>query len=250
MFDLRGRTALITGASRGLGAAIAVGLARWGADVIGVSTSITADSPVAAAVEAQGRRFTAVSVDLSDRASVDELLEELDEVHPPIDLCVNNAGVVHSYEAAELPLASWDEVLETNVTSAFRVAQHCGRSMAARQGGKIVFLASMLSYQGGYGVASYAASKSAVLGLTRALSNEWAGRGVNVNAVAPGYIVTDNTAALRQDPEEMARISARIPAGRWGQPEDVVGAVAFLCSTAADYVHGICLPVDGGWLGS
>jgi 2-dehydro-3-deoxy-D-gluconate 5-dehydrogenase len=248
-FDLSGRTALVTGARRGIGKAAAVALAAAGADVVGVSASLEAASDVAAAVEAHGRSFRAYRCDLADRAQVYALVAELTREVERVDILVNNAGTIGRMPAADHPDEMWDRVLEVNLTAQFVLTRELGRAMIARGSGKIVFVASMLSFQGGINVPGYTASKSGIAGLTRALANEWAGCGVNVNAVAPGYVRTDNTQALQDDVERYEQILARIPAGRWADPEDVAGAVVFLCSPAADYVHGIVLPADGGWLG-
>jgi len=248
-FDLSGRTALVTGCRRGIGRAAAVALAAAGADVVGVSASLEAGSEVGAAVEAHGRSFRAYRCDFADRAAVYELVAETRRDVARIDILVNNAGTIARAPAAEHPDELWDRVLEVNLTAQFVLTRELGRDMVERGGGKIVFVASLLSFQGGITVPGYAASKSGVAGLTKALANEWAASNVNVNAVAPGYVRTDNTQALQEDPERYAQILARIPAGRWADPEDVAGAIVFLSSAAADYVHGTVLPVDGGWLG-
>ena len=248
-FDLSGRTALVTGCRRGIGKAAAIALAAAGADVVGVSASLGEGSEVAAAVEAHGRSFAAYRCDLGNRAEVRELVEAVRRDHERIDILINNAGTIGRVPAADHPDELWDQVLEVNLTAQFILARELGRDMVARGSGKIVFVASLLSFQGGITVPSYTASKSGVAGLTKALANEWAPHGVNVNAVAPGYVRTDNTQALRDDPVRFEQILGRIPAGRWAEPEDIAGAVVFLCSPAADYVDGVVLPVDGGWLG-
>lgn len=245
-FDLTGRLAAVTGASRGIGRAIAVALAQAGADVIGVSSQGPADD-VAAAVTATGRQFTSLACDLADRTAVQDLGTDL--AARGVDLLIANGGTIRRTPAAEHPLADWDHVIEVNLTSQFALAQTVGAAMVERGFGRIVFTASLLSFQGGVTVPGYTASKHGVAGLTKALANEWSGRGVGVNAVAPGYIATDNTTALREDPVRSKAILDRIPAGRWGRAEDIAGAVVFLCSPAAEYVHGTVLPVDGGWLG-
>jgi 2-deoxy-D-gluconate 3-dehydrogenase len=248
-FDLSGRTALVTGCRRGIGKAAAVALAAAGADIVGVSVSLEEGSEVGAAVEAYGRSFAAYRCDLGNRAEVRELVAAVRRDHERIDILVNNAGTIARVPAAEHPDELWDHVLEVNLTAQFILAREFGREMVARGSGKIVFVASLLSFQGGITVPGYTASKSGVAGLAKALANEWAPHGVNVNAVAPGYVQTDNTQALRDDPVRFEQILTRIPAGRWAEPEDIAGAVVFLCSPAADYVDGVVLPVDGGWLG-
>ncbi|BDO42992.1 SDR family oxidoreductase [Cellulomonas sp. NTE-D12] len=248
MFDLSGRLAVVTGASRGIGMAMAEALAQAGADVIGVSATMPGSgSAVAAAVAAHGRSFEARAVDFADRAAVVALGAELAERAP--DVLVNNAGTIERAPAAEHPLESWDRVLQVDLSSQFVLTQLVARPMLERGRGKVIFTASLLSFQGGINVPGYTAAKSGIAGLTKALSNEWAARGVNVNAIAPGYIATDNTAALRADPDRSRSILERIPAGRWGRPADLAGATVFLASSASDYVDGIVLPVDGGWLG-
>ena len=247
MFSLSGRTALVTGASKGIGLGIASLLARAGADVIGVSTTMPAgDSDIRRAVEAAGRRFSPIATDLSDRNAVDALVARLAE--RDVDVLVNNGGTIRRAPAAEHPEADFDHVIEVNLRSAWTLSREIGRSMLDRGRGKIINTASMLSFQGGVNVPGYTASKSALAGLTKALANEWAGRGVNVNAVAPGYVATANTEALRADDDRNAAILDRIPAGRWATPEDIAGAVLYLAAPASDYVHGTVLPVDGGWL--
>jgi 2-dehydro-3-deoxy-D-gluconate 5-dehydrogenase len=244
-FDLSGRVALVTGCRRGIGKAISVALATAGADIVGVSASLDHSDDVVADVERTGRTFRGHRCDFSDRAAVYKLVEQ---VGAP-DILVNNAGTIARAPAAEHPDELWDRVLEVNLTAQFVLARELGRRMVERGSGSIVFVASLLSFQGGITVPGYAASKSGVAGLTKALANEWAGHGVNVNAVAPGYVRTDNTQALQDDPDRYEAILARIPAGRWAVPEDIAGAVVFLCSPASAYVHGVILPVDGGWLG-
>lgn len=249
LFDLSGRTAVVTGARRGIGMAMAQALAHAGADVVGVSAHLEADGgEVGRRVRAAGRRFTALRADLADRAGVYGLARELVALGP-IDILVNNAGTIARAPAIDHSDEIWDHVIEVNLSSQFVLSREIGRTMVERGHGKIIFTASLLSFQGGITVAGYAASKSGVAGLTRALANEWAGHGVNVNAIAPGYIATDNTRALRDDPDRNRAILARIPTGRWGRADDVGGATVFLASAASDYVNGIVLPVDGGWLG-
>ncbi len=229
---------------------MAVGLAEAGADVVGVSATLAADGgEVGRQVRALGRRFSAYQADFSQRASADVFTEQMLADFPAIDILVNNAGTIRRAPAAEHPDADWDDVLAINLDAPFRLARAVGARMLARGRGKIIFTASLLTFQGGINVPGYAASKGAIGSLVKALANEWAGRGVNVNAIAPGYIATDNTEALRQDAGRSAAILSRIPANRWGQPDDFKGPVVFLASAAADYVHGTILTVDGGWMG-
>jgi 2-dehydro-3-deoxy-D-gluconate 5-dehydrogenase len=247
-FDLTGRTALVTGCRRGIGRAAAIALARSGADIVGVSATLDAGDEVAAEVTALGRGFRPYRCDLGDRQAVHELSARVSSDVARLDILVLNAGTIERRPAVEHGDELWDRVLEVNLTAQFVLARELGRRMVAEGRGKIVFVASMLSFQGGVTVPSYAASKGGIAQLTKALANEWAARGVNVNAVAPGYIATDNTQALRQDDTRARQILERIPAGRWGDPQDVAGAFVFLASPASDYVHGVVLPVDGGWL--
>jgi len=246
--DLSGRTALVTGASRGIGRAIARGLARAGADIVGIGTSIADDAALAAEIRALGVAFQPVACDLSDRDAIAGLIDALDRDGPAIDILVNNAGIIRRAPAAEHDVADWDAVMAVNLDAVFLLCRAFGARMLARGHGKIINLASVLSFQGGLFVPGYAVSKGAVVQLTRSLANEWAGQGVNVNAVAPGYVATDNTAALQQDAARSRELMARVPAGRWGRPEDIAGPVAFLASDLAAFVHGAVLPVDGGWL--
>jgi len=246
-FDLTGRTAVVTGARRGIGRAMAVALAGAGADVVGVSATASDADDVAREVGALGRGYTSMKVDFADREAVVAAGTELARLAP--DILVNNAGTIERAPAAEHDLALWDRVLDVNLSSQFALTQLVARPMLARGSGKIVFTASLLSFQGGITVPGYAAAKSGIAGLTRALSNEWASQGVQVNAVAPGYIATDNTSALRADEVRSAAILDRIPAGRWGDASDLGGVVVFLASSASDYVTGAVVPVDGGWLG-
>jgi 2-deoxy-D-gluconate 3-dehydrogenase len=249
-FDLSGRLAVVTGVRRGIGLAIADALAGAGADILGVSASLEKEgSDAQRIVEAHGRSFEAHTVDFADRAAVTAFGERLAARERPVDILVNNAGTIERAPAAEHPLELWDKVLEVNLSSQFVLSQLLGRGMLERGRGRIIFTASLLSFQGGINVPGYTASKSAVSGLVKALSNEWASRGVTVNAIAPGYISTDNTRALRDDADRSRSILDRIPAARWGDAADLGGAAVFLASPAADYVTGITLPVDGGWLG-
>lgn len=247
LFDLTGRTAVVTGARRGLGRSMAVALAGAGADIIGVSATLVDDDDVAREVRSLGRSFRAHAVDFSDRDAVTTLGRELAAEAP--DILVNNAGTISRAPAAEHPLEEWDRVLAVNLSSQFVLAQALGRPMLERGAGKVIFTASLLSFQGGITVPGYTAAKSGIAGLTKALANEWAGQGVNVNAIAPGYMATDNTAALQADPDRNAAILERIPAGRWGTGDDLAGVTVFLASAASDYVSGAIIPVDGGWLG-
>jgi 2-deoxy-D-gluconate 3-dehydrogenase len=247
-FRLDGRVALVTGANRGLGQGYALALAEAGADVALLGR--TDPDETTERVEATGRRVISLPYDLGT-AGPAELTAAVDRVRAEfgrLDILVNNAGIIRRAPAEDASAADWDDVLTVNLDAVFHLSQAAGRVMLAQGGGRIINVASMLSFQGGIRVPAYTAAKHGVLGLTRALANEWAGRGVNVNAVAPGYIATDNTAALRADPARAEAILERIPAGRWGTPEDLMGAVVFLASDAARYVHGAVLPVDGGWL--
>jgi 2-deoxy-D-gluconate 3-dehydrogenase len=246
LFNLAGRTALVTGANTGLGQGIAIALAQAGADIVAAGRSpadVTGER-----VTALGRRFLDVRVDLSTTGPVRDAVAAAANLNGRLDIVVNNAGIIRRADSLDVEEADWDAVIDTNLKSVFFLAQAAARHMAAHGGGKIVNIASLLSFQGGIRVPAYTASKSAVAGLTRALANEWAAHGINVNAIAPGYFDTNNTAALRADPVREPAILARIPAGRWGEPQDLAGAAVFLASRASDYVHGIVLPVDGGWL--
>ena len=230
--------------------AMALGLAEAGADIIGVSANLElSGSQVSKAVEALGRKFKAYQADFSNRDSLYAFIKQLKADYPRIDILVNNAGTILRNPAAEHSDEFWDEVLEVNLSSQFILSREIGSRMIAEGSGKIIFTASLLSFQGGINVPGYAASKGGIARLTMALANEWAGKGVNVNAIAPGYISTDNTTALREDKDRSASILGRIPAGRWGEPEDFKGPVVFLASEASNYVHGTILTVDGGWMG-
>lgn len=249
-FDLTGRLAVVTGAKRGIGFAIAEALAAAGADIVGVSATLDPErSAVGDRVRELGRTFEGHRVDFARREQVVGFAAELAGRERAVDILVNNAGTIRRSPAAEHPLDWFDEVLEVDLTSGFVLSQALGRGMLERGQGRIVFTASLLSFQGGITVPGYAAAKSGVAGLVRALSNEWAAKGVTVNGIAPGYIATDNTQALQDDPERSRAILDRIPAGRWGAAEDIGGAAVFLASDAAQYVTGTILPVDGGWLG-
>jgi 2-dehydro-3-deoxy-D-gluconate 5-dehydrogenase len=249
-FDLTGRLAVVTGARRGIGLAMADALAAAGADVIGVSAQLeTVGSDVERRVTAHGRSFTPYRVDLADPLAVADLARKLIADERPVDILVNNAGTIRRAPAVHHCDDDWQHVLDVNLTAQFVLAREIGRHMVERRAGKIIFTASLLSFQGGINVVGYAAAKSGIAGLTRALANEWAAHGVNVNAIAPGYLATDNTTALRADPARNDAILARIPAGRWGEPDDIRGATVFLAAPASNYVNGVVLPVDGGWLG-
>jgi 2-deoxy-D-gluconate 3-dehydrogenase len=248
-FRLDGKTALVTGARRGIGRAMAVALAEAGADIAATSAQLETSSEVERAIVAAGRAFHGYACDLSDRAAIYALIDRIDRECPPIDILVNNAGAVRRMPAERHTDDYWDYILDVNLNAQFVLAREFGRRMLERGAGKIIFTASLLSFQGGITVPGYAAAKGGVAQLTKALANEWASRNVQVNAIAPGYIETDNTAALRADPERHPAISARIPAGRWGRPDDLAGAVVYLASPASDYVNGAVLTVDGGWMG-
>ncbi|CAJ0822380.1 2-dehydro-3-deoxy-D-gluconate 5-dehydrogenase [Ralstonia wenshanensis] len=247
LFDLSGKVAIVTGSNTGLGAGMATALAAAGCDIVGANRSDPAET--AARVEAAGRRFVDVRADLSSLEPIDSIVEAAMDTFGRVDVLVNNAGIIRRCDALEFSEADWDAVIDVNLKGVFFLSQAVARQFVQQGGrGKIINVASMLSFQGGIRVPSYTASKSGVLGLTRLLANEWAGRGINVNAIAPGYMETDNTAQLREDRQRSEEILARIPAGRWGVPDDLAGAVVFLASAASDYVHGHTLAVDGGWL--
>ncbi len=249
-FELKGKTALVTGAKRGIGLGMAVALAESGANIVGVSASLeTKGSQAEKEVLATGRSFKGYQADFNDRKALYAFIEQVKEECAPIDILVCNAGTILRKPAAEHPDEYWDTVMEVNINAPFILAREFGKDMLSRGHGKIIFTASLLTFQGGINVPSYAASKGAIGRLVMALSNEWAGKGVNVNAIAPGYISTDNTEALRNDPDRSQSILSRIPAGRWGTADDMKGATVFLASPASDYVNGIVLTVDGGWMG-
>jgi len=248
-FRLDGKTALVTGCSRGIGEAIAIGMAEAGADILGVSKTLEPGSRVEKAVQAAGRKFNGYACDFSDRRQLHAFIHKVKADHPTIDILINNAGTVLRKPAEEHSDEYWDHVLEVNLSAQFVLSREIGKGMLARKSGKIVFTASLLSFQGGITVPGYAAAKAGVAAVAKAMANEWAGKGVNVNAIAPGYIRTDNTKALQEDPVRSQAILTRIPAGRWGEPQDLVGAAVYLASAAADYVHGTVLTVDGGWMG-
>lgn len=249
-FDLTGKTALVTGSKRGIGRGMAEALAQAGADIIAVSASLeTTGSEIEKAVTAMGRQCTAYQVDFSDREALLAFTAELQSQGIVPDILVNNAGTIKRKPAAEHPDEWWDEVIEVNLSAQFVLSREIGKAMVARGSGKIIFTASLLTFQGGITVPGYAASKGGIGQLTKALANEWAGSGVNVNAIAPGYIATDNTQALREDEVRYKAILERIPQGRWGTPADFGGPAVFLASAASDYVNGEILTVDGGWMG-
>ena len=249
-FSLKGKTALVTGCKRGIGKAMALALAEAGADVIGVSATLEKHgSMVEQEVEGIGRKFKAYACDFSNREALNTFIETVKDDFPKIDILINNAGTILRAPAVEHSDEYWDKVIEVNQTAPFVLTREIGKEMVKRGAGKIVFTASLLTFQGGITVPGYAASKGAIGQMTMAFSNEWAGKGVNVNAIAPGYISTDNTEALRSDEERSESILARIPAGRWGQPEDFKGPIVFLCSEASNYMNGTTMLVDGGWMG-
>jgi 2-deoxy-D-gluconate 3-dehydrogenase len=246
-FDLSGKTAVVTGANTGLGQGIALALAAAGAAVVGVGRSAMDETQ--AAVEAAGGTFLAVGADLASLEPIPHIVDAATAMFGRIDILVNNAGIIRRQDAIDFTEADWDAVMDVNLKSAFFLSQAVARPMLADgQGGKIVMIASLLSFQGGIRIPSYTASKSGLAGITRLLACEWAGKGINVNAIAPGYFETNNTRALRDDEERSQQILGRIPAGRWGRPADIGGAAVFLASAASDYVHGAVVPVDGGWL--
>ena len=247
LFDLTGKTALVTGAGRGLGQAIAVGLAEAGADVALVTNRTPADE-TKRAIEALGRKAIILQADVGDRSKLAALVDGTIEAFGRLDILINNAGIIRRTPAAEHSYEDWQEVIDVNLNSVFVLSQLAGRKMIEQGSGKIINIASMLSFQGGINVPGYTASKHAVAGLTKALANEWAPKGIQVNAIAPGYMSTDNTEALRNDPNRSRQILERIPAGRWGADKDLVGPAVFLASAASDYMSGHVLCVDGGWM--
>jgi len=249
-FSLKGKTALVTGCKRGIGKGMAEALAEAGADIIGVSASMEkSGSEVEKSVTALGRKFNGFSCDFADRKALYAFIEDVKKTCPPIDILVNNAGTILRKPAAEHPDEYWDKVLEINLSAQFVLTREIGKGMLERGSGKVIFTASLLTFQGGITVPGYAASKGGVGQLTMAFANEWASKGVNVNAIAPGYIATDNTEALRNDPERSKAILGRIPQGRWGTPDDFKGPIVFLASAASNYMNGTIVVVDGGWMG-
>ncbi len=249
LFKLDGKTALVTGCRRGIGKAMALALAEVGADIVGVSAQLEPDCEVGKEVRALGRKFKGYACEFGDRKALYEFIARVKAEVPVVDILVNNAGTILRKPAAEHPDEYWDRIIEVNLNSQFILSREFGKEMLARGSGKIIFTASLLSFQGGILVPGYAAAKSGIKSLIMALANEWAGKGVQVNGIAPGYIATDNTTALRADPVRNPAILARIPAGRWGTPDDFKGAAVFLASQASDYVSGTILLVDGGWMG-
>ena len=246
--DLSGKTAVVTGANRGIGAAIAVALARAGADIVGTSRQMNADEEIAQEVRSLGRNFTPIAADLGVREESTQLADRTLQLVPRVDILVNNAGITARYPAAEIPLDEWDRVMEINLNSQFILAQSFGKHMIDNGSGRIIFIASIMSFQGGLRIPPYAASKHAIIGLTKALANEWSALGVNVNAIAPGYIATDHNTALRSDPVRMPEVTSRIPIGRWGVSEDIAGTAVFLSGSGANYISGSVITVDGGWV--
>jgi len=250
LFSLGGKTALVTGCNKGIGKAMAIALAEAGADIIGVSGSMPlSDSEVENEIKAAGKKFYPYQADFSDRNSLKNFIAIVQKNHPVIDILFNNAGIIMRNPAAEHSDEFWDKVLAVNLDAQFILTREIGKKMIEHGSGKIIFTASLLSFQGGVNVPGYAASKGAISSLIKAFANEWASKGINVNGIAPGYIATDNTEALRNDPERSKSILSRIPANRWGNPDDFKGVAVFLASAASDYVNGTIVTVDGGWMG-
>jgi len=250
IFNLIGKVALVTGCKKGIGFAIAEGLAKAGADIIGVSATLELEnSTIENKVKALGRKFYAYQCDFSDRSQLNAFIEKVSTENEVIDILVNNAGTILRNPAVIHSDEFWDTVLEVNLSAQFVLTRALGAKMIEKGYGKVIFIASLLSFQGGINVPGYAAAKGGIASLTKALANEWASKGVNVNAIAPGYIETDNTEALRNDPDRSTSILQRIPSNRWGKPDDFAGPAIFLASDASDYVHGTILTVDGGWMG-
>lgn len=249
-FKLTGKTALVTGCKRGIGKAMAVALAEAGADVIGISATLEkSGSQIESEITAAGQTFTAYTCDFSDRSALKNTIKEIQGNHPTIDILVNNAGTIKRAPAVDHDDELWDEVIEVNLSAQFILTREIGRGMVAQRSGKIIFTASLLTFQGGITVPGYSASKGGIGQLTMAFANEWASSGVNVNAIAPGYIRTDNTQALQDNKERHDSILERIPAGRWGEPQDFAGPIVFLASNASNYLNGTIVTVDGGWMG-
>lgn len=246
-FSLTGKKALVTGASKGIGASIAIAMAQAGADVVLVGRSQDSLSATRAAIENLGRSTESLIADVESRAQISEAFKSIDQLN--VEIVVNNAGSISRAPAIDTSLEDWDRIIDTNLNSVFQISQLCAKSMLAKGHGRIINIASLLSFQGGINVPAYTASKHAVAGVTKALANEWGAKGVTVNAIAPGYISTDNTQALRNDVERNTSILARIPIGRWGTPEDLAAVAVFLASPAASYINGEIITVDGGWMG-
>jgi len=249
-FRLDGQVAMVTGCRRGIGKAMTLALAEAGADIVGVSASLeSAKSLIEAEVRSLGRQFKGYACDFSDRKALYSFIRQVQADFPTLDILVNNAGTILRKPAVDHPDEYWDKIVNVNLNAQFILSRELGKRMVERGKGKVVFVASVLAFQGGITVPGYAASKGAIAQLTKALANEWAAKGVNVNAIAPGYMSTDNTEALRNDPQRSVAILARIPANRWGEPEDLKGTIVFLASAASDYMHGSIVTVDGGWMG-
>jgi 2-deoxy-D-gluconate 3-dehydrogenase len=246
-FSLSGKKALVTGASKGIGASIAVAMAQAGADIVLVGRSEDSLMATRSTIEDLGRKTESLIVDLSSRSQIADAFKDIDQLN--VEIVVNNAGSISRAPAIDVNLKEWDRIIDTNLNSVFQISQLCAKSMLDKGFGRIINIASLLSFQGGINVPSYTASKHAVAGVTKALANEWGAKGVNVNAIAPGYISTDNTEALRNDPDRNSSILARIPVGRWGKPEDLSATAVFLASPAASYINGEVITVDGGWMG-
>ena len=247
IYDLTGKVAIVTGATRGLGQGISIGLAKAGADIVGIGTSSM--DKTKKAVEETGRKFMGIDANLIKQDKIDFIVEETVKKMGKVDILVNNAGIIRREDAINYKMNDWDDILNINLKTVFFLSQKVAKEFQKQNsGGKIINIASMLSYQGGIRVPAYTASKSGLMGITKALANEWAQMGINVNAIAPGYMATDNTQALQDDPKRSSEILSRIPAGRWGTPQDLEGAAIFLASHASDYINGITIPVDGGWL--
>ena len=250
LFNLTGKTALVTGCNKGIGMAMAIGLAEAGANIIGVSANMPlSGSEIEKSITSLGRSFKSYQCDFSDRASLRNFIEKVTAENSRIDILVNNAGMILRNPATEHSDEFWDKVIAVNLDAQFILSREIGKKMIAQGSGKIIFTASLLSFQGGINVPGYAASKGAIASLIKALANEWASKGINVNGIAPGYIATDNTEALRNDPERSRSILSRIPANRWGEPGDFKGVTVFLASAASDYMNGTIVTVDGGWMG-
>jgi 2-dehydro-3-deoxy-D-gluconate 5-dehydrogenase len=249
MFSLTGQTALVTGAATGIGAAIAVALADAGADVA-ITVNTRAGTETIAKVKSAGRQAMDVAANLAemDGPAMDRMLDDVEAALGPMTVLVNNAGIIRRADAVDYTASDWDDVIDVNLNAVWRLTQAAGRRMIGRGGGRVITIASLLSFQGGIRVPAYTAAKHAVVGMTKALANEWAPKGIAVNAIAPGYVETANTEALRADPDRSRQILERIPAGRWGKPEDIAGTAVFLASGAARYIHGQVIVVDGGWM--